>query len=175
VLSLCSVSAGKATGENTLLLKLQGSAVVNKSAASNTFPNPFRSIGNFFKRVFGKKKVSRGTSHGPLIQAVTLSKTEVTATCSIPEVPNKIFCPGNEQLIEVTVSAGLDDNLVYSYKVSGGKITGQGAKVAWDLSGVKPGTYTITAFVDYGSYYGIATRSSIATVKECPDCKTENE
>jgi predicted metalloprotease with PDZ domain len=42
------------------------------------------------------------------------------------------------------------DVLTYNYTVSGGKIVGEGAKVVWDLSGVKPGTYTITVGVDDG-------------------------
>jgi hypothetical protein len=43
-----------------------------------------------------------------------------------------------------------NDVLTYNYEVSGGKIIGQGANVVWDLTGVAPGTYTITAGVDDG-------------------------
>jgi hypothetical protein len=55
-------------------------------------------------------------------------------------------------MIDVTTIA-IDpdgDELIYSYTVSGGKIIGTGAKVVWDLRGVKPGVYTITAAVDDG-------------------------
>ncbi|MCO5333247.1 MAG: hypothetical protein M9893_04410 [Pyrinomonadaceae bacterium] len=41
-----------------------------------------------------------------------------------------------------------NDPLVYNYTVSGGRVVGQGSSVSWDLSGVRPGTYTITAGVD---------------------------
>jgi len=41
-----------------------------------------------------------------------------------------------------------NDILTYNYIVSAGKILGTGANVVWDLSGVKPGSYTITAGVD---------------------------
>jgi hypothetical protein len=41
-----------------------------------------------------------------------------------------------------------DDTLGYKYIVTGGKIIGSGANVIWDLTGVKPGTYSITAGVD---------------------------
>lgn len=42
------------------------------------------------------------------------------------------------------------DVLTYRYDVSAGTITGKGQRVDWDLTGVKPGTYTITAAVDDG-------------------------
>lgn len=63
--------------------------------------------------------------------------------------------------------------MIYDYKVSGGKIIGQGANVVWDLSGVKPGTYTITAAVDDGC--GLCGKSIIRTVvvKECPNCSVK--
>lgn len=55
---------------------------------------------------------------------------------------------------EVTViSTGVDpenDVLTYVYYVSAGKIVGEGPKVIWNLKGVAPGTYTITACVDDG-------------------------
>lgn len=43
-----------------------------------------------------------------------------------------------------------NDTLFYNYTVSAGQIRGTGAKVTWDLTGVPPGTYTITAGVDDG-------------------------
>jgi hypothetical protein len=43
-----------------------------------------------------------------------------------------------------------NDVLTYMYYVSAGKILGTGAEVIWDLTGVPPGTYSITAAVDDG-------------------------
>lgn len=42
------------------------------------------------------------------------------------------------------------DVLTYRYNVSAGTIAGIGQRVVWDLTGVRPGTYTITAAVDDG-------------------------
>ena len=63
------------------------------------------------------------------------------------------------------------DLLAFNYTVSGGKIIGVGPKIVWDLSGVRPGTYTITASVDNGC--GVCGETMTKTVKvvECPDCK----
>lgn len=55
-----------------------------------------------------------------------------------------------------------NDVLTYNYVVSGGKINGRGANVVWDLTGVAPGTYTITAGVDDGC--GICGRTVTKTV-----------
>ncbi len=58
-----------------------------------------------------------------------------------------------DKKISVKVSATDMENdvLTYIYKISAGKIIGQGADVVWDLSNVKAGTYTIAAGVDDGA------------------------
>jgi hypothetical protein len=62
------------------------------------------------------------------VTSATSGKIDVTATAVDPET----------------------DVLTYVYKISGGKIVGSAAKVVWDLTGVKPGTYSITAAVNDG-------------------------
>ncbi|HEX8288954.1 MAG TPA: hypothetical protein VF556_13210 [Pyrinomonadaceae bacterium] len=59
-----------------------------------------------------------------------------------------------------------NDVLTYNYSVSGGKIVGQGAKVVWDLSGVEPGIYTITAGVDDGCGVCGQTITKTVLIKE---------
>lgn len=44
-----------------------------------------------------------------------------------------------------------NDVLTYTYKVSAGRIIGQGWNVTWDLTDVAPGTYSITVGVDDGA------------------------
>ena len=56
------------------------------------------------------------------------------------------------------------DVLVYRYSVSAGTITGTGPNVAWDLTGVNPGTYTITAAVDDGCGFCGPTKTKIVRV-----------
>jgi hypothetical protein len=63
-----------------------------------------------------------------------------------------------------------NDTLIYNYTVSGGRIVGQGANVNWDLSGVRPGTYTITAGVDDGCGVCGKTQTKTITVEECTSC-----
>ena len=52
--------------------------------------------------------------------------------------------------VQATAADPEGDVLIYNYKVTGGRLVGTGANVTWDLSGVMPGTYTITSGVDDG-------------------------
>lgn len=93
------------------------------------------------------------------VEELILSATEITAI------------PGNAMKILVTTVARDPDNdvLTYNYTISGGKIDGQGVEVVWDLSGVAPGTYTITAGVDDGCGICGATKTKTVVVKKAPD------
>lgn len=99
---------------------------------------------------------------------ILLSQTEITASC----LTNASLCENGKQTIEVATVAVDPENdvLTYNYTLSAGSIIGTGAKVVWDLTGVKPGTYTITAGVDDGC--GICGRTITKTIKvnECPNC-----
>ncbi len=53
--------------------------------------------------------------------------------------------------VSVTAVDPEGDILTYNFTVTGGRIVGAGAKVVWDLAGVKQGTYTLTAAVDDGA------------------------
>ncbi len=52
--------------------------------------------------------------------------------------------------VETVAQDPENDPLIYDYVVSAGRVIGTGAKVVWDLTGVPPGTYTISARVDDG-------------------------
>lgn len=52
--------------------------------------------------------------------------------------------------VQTTAADPEGDVLTYNYKVTGGRLIGNGVNVVWNLSAVIPGTYTITAAVDDG-------------------------
>lgn len=68
--------------------------------------------------------------------------------------------------VTTTASDAEGDTLVYHYTVSGGKINGSGYEVIWDLMGVEPGIYTITAGTDDGVGVVGQTQSRKILVKE---------
>ena len=102
------------------------------------------------------------------VMTSVLSQTEVHSICPTNSNP----CRDSKQTVEVSTSVLNIDNavLTYAYTVSGGKIIGQGSKVVWDLSDVKPGTYMITVAVDNLCGVCGTTRTMEVKVIECPNC-----
>jgi hypothetical protein len=105
------------------------------------------------------------------VDSITTSATEVWLPCP-PGTRSESGRCSDEMSVNVTTSASdaEGDTLVYNYTVSGGRIVGTGANVTWDLSGVRPGSYTITAGVDDGCGVCGTTQTTTVEVKECDDC-----
>ncbi len=103
---------------------------------------------------------------------LTLNRTEIIADCFNSDVSQIKDCSDNIKQIAIFTKAFAPGNdvLTYNYWISGGKIIGQGANVVWDLSDVKPGTYTVKAGVDDGCGVCGKTITKTVTVKECPNC-----
>ncbi|RMH32011.1 MAG: hypothetical protein D6687_11365 [Acidobacteria bacterium] len=102
------------------------------------------------------------------VTAVEFSKTVVTLPCP-PGFRPAAGQDCGDQTVEVRTTAVDPENavLTYNYTVSGGRIVGSGANVTWDLSGVRPGTYTITVGVDDGCGICGKTQTKTIEVKEC--------
>lgn len=105
------------------------------------------------------------------VTSVTASTTEVWLPCPPGQQSRSGKC-SDEMNVNIATSATdpEGDTLVYNYTVSGGRIVGTGANVTWDLSGIRPGTYTITAGVDDGCGICGETKTTTIEVKECDDC-----
>lgn len=103
------------------------------------------------------------------VTALTLSDTNIKGGCPPGQVPNEGQVCNESTSISVTTTAVDPENdvLTYQYTVSAGRIVGTGANVSWDLSGVPPGTYTITAGVDDGCGICGQTKTQTVTVESC--------
>jgi photosystem II stability/assembly factor-like uncharacterized protein len=77
---------------------------------------------------------------GPLLGELHLSHNEVSSNC--PKADSA--CVDGRQIKVSITSQEVPPNW-YEYAVTAGHIIGFGANVTWDLSDVKPGSYTITA------------------------------
>lgn len=110
------------------------------------------------------------------VTELALDKDEITVECAKDVSPETKIDSDDTKIITVETIAedANNDVLTYNYTVSGGKIIGMGAKVKWDLSGVKPGEYTITAGVDDGCGVCGTTKTEMVVVGE-PDCFQEPE
>jgi hypothetical protein len=76
---------------------------------------------------------------GPWVINLRLSHNEISTNC----LQTNSEC-SNKRNIDISTSANDVPSNWYDYTVSGGQIIGYGSSVRWDLSDVKPGTYTIT-------------------------------
>lgn len=118
-----------------------------------------------------KRPPSEENNKSPDVTELALGQTEIIASCPSGQTPREGTVCGEKMNTQVTTTA-VDpekDVLVYYYTVTGGRIVGQGAKVTWDLTGVAPGTYTVTAGVDDGCGICGKTQTQTITVKSC-DC-----
>ncbi len=105
------------------------------------------------------------------VTALSLSDNEIRGGCADGFRPRDGQTCNDNTTVNVTTTAfdTEGDVLTYNYTVSGGRVIGSGANVQWDLSGVSPGTYTITAGVDDGCGFCGQTQTQTITVAEC-DC-----
>ena len=108
---------------------------------------------------------------------LTVSDTQIFLPCPAGQVPGEgSTCADNMQLSVATTAVDPEnDILTYNYTVSGGRIVGTGASVTWDVGGLAPGTYTITAGVDDGCGLCGKTMTQTITVAECAGCHVQCE
>jgi len=104
-----------------------------------------------------------------VINAVTPSPAAILRPC--PPGQNSASCTptGNEVTLTVDATDVNNDQLLYTWSVTGGKLSGEGRSVTWDLSGVQPGTYTATVEVNDGNMHKV-TGSANVTVGDCTGC-----
>jgi len=167
ILTLLNFVTGQEHRPGGFSSSLQNTASGRNFVVKKDFPNIFLRVGSFFKHIFRK----RGEIYEPApanVLALYITSNDITASCSrAAKSCSKV------QTVEIETIARDPENdvLNYKYNVSAGKIIGKGAKVTWDLSGIAPGTYTITAGVEDGCGVCGQTRTQTVKVIECLECE----
>jgi len=100
---------------------------------------------------------------------LTVSDSTITLPCAAGFGPAAGATCNDATTVQVSATAVDPENdpLTYNYTVSGGRIVGTGANVSWDLSGLGPGSYTITSGVDDGCGLCGQTQTRTVTVENC--------
>jgi hypothetical protein len=104
---------------------------------------------------------------------VSVASSSASITLPCPEGTSSDTCtPSASRSIDLTANAVDPDNdtLLYTWSVTGGKLTGEGRAVTWDLSGVNPGSYTVTVEVNDGNAHTVNGTATV-TVAECTNCR----
>jgi hypothetical protein len=108
----------------------------------------------------------------PPTASLAASTTTVTMPCAPGFHSSSGSCPTTANTtvgLTTTASDPDGDTLLYTYTVTGGRITGEGTSVSWDLSGVAPGTYTASVEVDDGCGCMTSSQTTV-TIANCGDC-----
>jgi len=106
----------------------------------------------------------------PVVSSFTASVTRITLPCPPDMVSDTCQAAATTTAQLTTVATDPDgDTLLYSYTVTGGRISGEGANVSWDLSGLGPGTYSASVDVDDGCGC-ITSSTTTVTIAACADC-----
>ena len=103
--------------------------------------------------------------------SVSSSNSSIMLPC--PEGSGSDSCsPSGSRSVDLTANYTDPDNdtLLYTWSVTGGRLTGDGRNVSWDLSGVNPGTYTGTVSVNDGNAHTVSSSTTV-TVAECTNCR----
>ena len=148
----------------------------SRVATVGGLPNSFRPSDDpngFIFQVFAGHRNPRGLPplpNGP--PTVTVSASMATITLPCPPGQSSTSCsPSASRSVDLTAN-GMDpdnDTLLYTWSVTGGRLTGEGRSVSWDLSGVNAGTYTATVEVNDGNAH-TARESTTVTVADCTGC-----
>ena len=105
----------------------------------------------------------------PTVSSVSTSISSILRPCTPPMVSSS--CTPTDSTVQLTANATDTDGdvLVYTWSVTGGRVSGEGRQVSWDLSGVANGTYTATVEVNDGNQH-TASGNATVTVADCTGC-----
>src|SRR6266550_1015186 len=140
---------------NTPIAQITSTAIVvpstSRAATSAGFPLGFEPSSDpygFGFQFFAGHRNKREPSilpNQPPTASLAASATTITMPCPPDTHSSSGSCPATINTtvgLTTTASDPDGDTLLYTYTVTGGRITGEGISVSWDLSGAAPGTYT---------------------------------
>jgi len=112
------------------------------------------------------QKKDRNRSQAPLVPPVVVLESD---TAYITLCPGSDSPPISQVQLRAATRNFTTGTVRYTYSTTGGRIVGGGANVSWDLSGVRPGTYTATVEADNGlGRECVAFASTRIIINECP-------
>jgi hypothetical protein len=175
----------------TSTINVPGVGAQTLSATAGGFPrgfNPSSDAHGFLFQLFIGRRNPRAPEYLPnQAPTVSLATAESTITLACPAGTRPTNCDiSPDQVVALTTNASDPDGdtLLYTYTTTGGRITGEGPSVTWDLTGAQPGTYTATVEVDDGcgcvsfssTTVTVANPATNCCVPPCPtvsvDCPT---
>jgi len=106
----------------------------------------------------------------PTVAGITPSLAALLRPCPPGQSSDSCTPTGSEVTLVANASDPDNDQLLYTWSVTGGRLSGEGRQVTWDLTGVANGSYTATVEVNDGNQH-TANGSTTVTVADCTGCK----
>ncbi|HEV2706498.1 MAG TPA: hypothetical protein VGV59_11275 [Pyrinomonadaceae bacterium] len=137
--------------------------------AFQTSENPHGFIGQFFIGHRNERAPAVVPNQPPTVNlTASSSRVVLAADCGANQRPSGACTPTSTSVQLAANATDPDgDTLLYTYNTTGGRIVGDGPNATLDLSGVAPGTYTVSVEVDDGCGC-MAFSSTTITVERCP-------
>ncbi len=132
----------------------------------NFSEDPHGFIAQFFIGHRNARTPPRPPNQPPTVTARP-SISAILRPCVPPELNDNCTPTGDSVTLVAEAVDPDNDQLLYVWSVTGGRLTGEGRQVEWDLSGVQDGTYTATVEVNDGNMHKV-TGSATVTVGKCP-------
>jgi hypothetical protein len=131
-------------------------------------PNGF--IGQFWIGRRNSRSAPIPPNQKPEVSSVSTSISSILRPCPTGTTSS---CTPTGDSVQLTAVASDPDNdtLLYTWSVTGGRVSGEGRNVTWDLSGVANGSYTATVEVNDGNQH-TANGTATVTVANCSPCNT---
>ncbi|HSE16546.1 MAG TPA: Ig-like domain-containing protein [Pyrinomonadaceae bacterium] len=130
-------------------------------------PNGF--IGQFWIGRRNERTPPPPPNQAPVVNSVTPSLASLLRPCPPGTSSSSCTPTGSEVTLVANASDPDSDQLLYTWSVTGGRLSGEGRQVTWDLSGVANGSYTATVEVNDGNQH-TANGSTTVTVADCTGC-----
>ena len=165
---------------NVVVVSRPGGAVVvpgtSRPVTSGGFPLGFQFseepngfIAQFWVGHRNSRIPPKPPNQRPVVSSVTPSISAVLRPCPPPTSSTSCTPTGSEVTLVANATDPDSDQLLYTWSVTGGRLSGEGRQVTWDLTGVPNGTYTATVEVNDGNQH-TATGSATVTVADCTGC-----
>jgi hypothetical protein len=149
----------------------------NVTATVNGFPrgfvfsdDPDGYMAQFWIGRRNAREVPPPPNQPPTVTGVSASMTTITRPCPPGQTSETCTPSGSEVQLTANATDPDNDTLLYTWSVTGGRLTGEGRSVTWDLTGVANGTYTATVEVNDGNQH-TANGTASVTVADCTGCK----
>src|SRR6185369_3346206 len=110
-------------------------------------------------------------NQAPVVNTVTPSISAIVRPCPPGQRADNCSPTDNTVTLVANATDPENDQLLYTWSVTGGRLSGEGRQVTWDLTGVADGTYTATVEVNDGNQH-TATGNTTVTVAPCVGCAT---